>query len=68
MYGYTDWELQPQMYLSVGTLFLLKLFSLPLLLPWLRCPIPQKQTLKNVMVFSTEEQRGAVYIKRLREF
>ena len=45
MYGYANWGLHPQTCLSVGTLFLLKLFSLPLLLPWLRRPIP-KQSLK----------------------
>ena len=49
----------PQMYLSVGTLFLLKTFSLPLLSPWLRRPVP-KQSLKYHGVQKLRNQGGRV--------
>ena len=66
-YGYADWELQTQTYLLVGTLFLLKLFSLPLLLPWLRRPFP-KQTLKMSWYLEVKKQRGAMYVKGYASF
>ena len=41
MYGYADWELHPKMYLLIGTIFLLKLFSSPLLFALAKVPRPQ---------------------------
>ena len=65
MYGYTDWELQPQTYLLVGTLFLLKLVSLPLLPPWLRRPVT-KQTLKMSWYLVVKNKGGHVRQKAMQ--
>ena len=52
MYGYADWESQPQTYLSVGTLFLLKTFLFAP--PFALAKVPRPQTnIKNVIVFSS---------------